>query len=88
VLRVGGISADSLRRSIDQGLVTPTDKRVGAGRGGGRTITVDDALLLLAVAALAVAAGIAFTTMLKAVRAAGGQVSGAGVTIPIPGVGK
>lgn len=84
VLRAGAISPDSFRRTVDAGLITPTEKRVGAGRGGGRTITVDDALLLLAVAALAVAAGIAITTMFRAVRAQGGTVTGGNITIPIP----
>src|SRR4051794_9317395 len=86
VLRRGGISPDSFRRTVDAGLITPTPTRIGAGRGGGRTITVDDALLLLAVAALAIAAGVAITTMLRAIRAQGGTVSGGNITIPIPKV--
>lgn len=54
------------------------------GRGNGRHVTLDEALTVLAVAALAVAAGLAFGALLRALRTTGATMTPAGLTIPIP----
>jgi hypothetical protein len=76
-----GVGYPAVSKVLRSGLV-PVAK-VG-GQGGARHLKVDDAMLLLAVAALAVAAGMAFGVMLRAVRSAGGTVTAAGLTIPLP----
>ncbi len=54
------------------------------GQGNARWVRVEDALLIVAVAALAVAAGLAFASLLKAVKDSGARVSPEGLTIPMP----
>jgi len=87
VQKVTGVSRGALRTAIDDGLITPTGVRKGKGRGGGAyTLTAEDAVFLAACAALAIAAGIAFVTMVKAMRATNAQVNPAAgtVTVPLP----
>lgn len=55
----------------------------GSGRGGGRYIEVSEALLLIAAAALAVAAGIALAQMYRAIKASGATVGVDALTIPL-----
>ena len=52
------------------------------------TFTKEDAIFLLIVAALAIAAGVAFMTMLRSMRATGAQVTGNQLTIKLPGAGS
>lgn len=54
------------------------------GRGGGRYIPVSEALLLVAAAALAVAAGIALAQMYRAIKASGATIGADALTIPLP----
>lgn len=56
------------------------------GRGNARHITLEDALLVVGVAALAVAAGLAFGALLRAIRDTGGQITPQGIVIPHPTV--
>jgi hypothetical protein len=87
VQRAAGISREALRIAIDDGLVTPTPVRVGRGRNGGAyTFTKEDALLLAVCAVMALAAGIAFITMLRVLRSCGAQVNplAGTVTLPLP----
>lgn len=53
------------------------------GKGNPRRISVDDALMILAVAALAVAAGLAFNVLFRSVRETGGRMTAEGLTIPL-----
>ncbi|GGU53197.1 hypothetical protein [Streptomyces violascens] len=55
----------------------------GQGRGGGRYIEVSEALLLIAAAALAVAAGVALASMYRAMKASGATVGVDSLTIPL-----
>jgi hypothetical protein len=57
------------------------------GRGNARHITIREGLFLLAVAAIAAAAGLAFCDMLRAVRQAGATMTDAGLVIPVKGIG-
>ena len=78
-----GCTYASLNHAARQGLIDVQSKGGRDGRGNARRITVEDALLVLAVAALAVAAGMAFGHMLKAMKSSGAQVTPAGLTIPL-----
>jgi hypothetical protein len=86
VQRAAGLSRGAVRAAVDEGLVTPTPVRMGPGQGGGYTVTLDDALLLVACAALALAAGVAFVTMLRVLRSSGATIDPAAgaVVLPIP----
>lgn len=84
VVRVSGLPRRALRTAMDDGLITPTDVRRGQGRGGSYTFTVEDALFVIAVAALALAAGVAFVTMVRAMKASGAQLGPDGIKIPLP----
>jgi hypothetical protein len=53
------------------------------GRGGGRYIPVSEALLLVAAAALAVAAGVALAQMYRAMKANGATIGADSLTIPL-----
>ena len=83
VVAASGLTYAAVRKAIGEGLVTPTPVR--RGHGGAKTLTVEDATLILIAAGIALAAGIAFVTILKVIRETGGTVGPTGVTIPIPG---
>src|SRR5262245_518335 len=70
VQRVAGVGRGALRRAIEDGLVTPTETRKGRGRGA-YTLTAEDTLVIVRVAAIAAAFGIAFVTLLRVARAGG-----------------
>lgn len=53
------------------------------GRGQGRYIPVSEALLLVAAAALAVAAGVALSAMYRAIKASGATVGADALNIPL-----
>lgn len=71
------VSIDAAARS---GLI---DVERQGGQGNARWVRVEDALLIVAVAALAVAAGLAFGALLRAVRSTGAHVTPEGLTIPV-----
>jgi hypothetical protein len=80
VMKTAKCSYASLDVATRNGLI-PVVRQ--GGRGNARHITLDDALLIIAVAALAVAAGLAFGAMLRAVRDTGATITPAGLTIPL-----
>lgn len=88
LVRVSGVPRTAFRTAVEEGLITPSPVRRGRGRGGAITFTKEDAMFLLAVAALAALAGIAFVTMLKAMKQTGAQVNGNEVTINLPNLGS
>jgi hypothetical protein len=77
VAREAGITRRTYRAAIDEGLIEPVTTRVG--RGGGQAVTVEDAALIIAVAAAALLLGVAFVTLLRIVRASGATVRPGGV---------
>lgn len=79
--RAAGVSKATLRIAIEDGLIQPTPIR---RRHNTRTIRLEDALLLIAVASLAAAAGIAFLSMLRTLRQTGAELRPEGVVIPFP----
>lgn len=87
LVRVSGLTRETLRAAVDDGLVTTSPVRRGRGRGGAITITKEEAIFLLAVAALAFAAGVAFATLLRAMKNNGAQLSGNALTITVPTLG-
>lgn len=80
VVRTAQCSRASIDVAIRNGLI-PVARQGGSGNA--RHITLDDALLIIAVAALAVAAGLAFGAMLRAIRTTGGTMGPQGLTIPL-----
>jgi hypothetical protein len=79
--RAAGISAATVRLAIAEGLIVPAPiKR----RHGTRTLTLDDVILIITVAALAAAAGVAFMAILKTFRGVGASVRADGIVIPLP----
>jgi hypothetical protein len=76
-----GTSYAQVDQAVRAGLI-PVEKR--EGKANARHLTVSDALTVLAVAALAVAAGLAFGALLRAVRTTGATMTPAGLTIPLP----
>lgn len=81
VAKAAGISYGAIRGAIDEGLIEPTTVRM---RHNTRTLTVDDALLVMAIAGLATLTGLAFLTLLRAIRDARGTLGPHGITIPTP----
>jgi hypothetical protein len=80
---------DVARTTGDYPAVNYTVRKCGVpvvdrgGRGKGRYIPVSEALLLVAAAALAVAAGIALAQMYRAMKATGATVGPDSLTIPL-----
>ncbi|MFI6899279.1 hypothetical protein ACIBM4_34750 [Streptomyces sp. NPDC050256] len=80
--------SDVARTAGDYQAVNYTVRRYGVvvdqhGQGRSRYIPVSEALLLVAAAALAMAAGVALAAMYRAMKATGATVSGSGLTIPL-----
>ena len=81
--------SDVARTTGDYPAVNYTVRRCGVpvvdrgGRGQGRYIPVSEALLLVAAAALAVAAGVALAQMYRAMKTAGATVGADSLTIPL-----
>jgi hypothetical protein len=85
VQRVAGIPRSTLRCALDDGLVELAGHVKGPGRGRpAGALTVDDVLLLVACAALAYAAGVAFVTVLRTMRETGAALDPAAGTFTIP----
>jgi hypothetical protein len=81
--------SDVARTTGDYEAVNYTVRRYGVvvdqhGQGRSRYIPVSEALLLVAAAALAVAAGVALAQMYRAIKASGAQVGANSLTIPLP----
>lgn len=80
VVRSAGVSHSSVDYVVRLGLVDVVDQR---GTGRRRYISVEDGLLIMAAAALAVAAGVALAAMFRAVKAQGATVTPGNITIPL-----
>jgi hypothetical protein len=78
-----GVSYEAVSAAARSGLLPVA--RTG-GQGGARHITLDNALLVLAAVALAVAGGAAFAMMLRAIRETDATVTPGGLTIRFPQV--
>lgn len=84
---------DVARTTGDYNAVTYAVRKCGVpvvsrgGHGRKRYIPVAEALLLVAAAAMAVAAGVALSQMYKAIKAAGAEVGPDSLTIPLT-IGK
>lgn len=82
--------SDVARTTGDYPAVNYTVRRCGVpvvdqgGHGRTRYIPVSEALLLVAAAALAVAAGVALAQMYRAIKASGATVGADSLTIPLP----
>jgi hypothetical protein len=75
-----GTTYVSIDQAVRSGLI---DVKHQGGSGNARHISIEDALTVLAVAALAVAAGLAFGALLRAMRQTGATVTASGLTIPL-----
>ena len=80
--------SDVARTTGDYEAVNYTVRRYGVvvdqhGQGRSRYIAVSEALLLVAAAALAVAAGVALAQMYRAIKASGATVGSNALTIPL-----
>jgi len=81
--------SDVARTTGDYPAVNYTVRRCGVpvvergGRGAGRYIAVSEALLLVAAAALALAAGVALAQMYRAMKASGATIGTDALTIPL-----
>ncbi|MEV8435708.1 hypothetical protein [Streptomyces chartreusis] len=81
--------SDVARTTGDYPAVNYTVRRCGVpvidqgGQGRARYIPVSEALLLVAAAALAVAAGVALAQMYRAIKASGATVRADSLTIPL-----
>jgi hypothetical protein len=81
VARSVGLDRNSQHYAIRHGVITPARKR---GANGRYLITREDALLLLAAALVAAAAGIAIVTALRGLRSAGATATSAdSIVIPL-----
>lgn len=81
--------SDVARSTGDYEAVNYTVRRYGVvtdqyGQGRSRYIPVSEALIILAAAALATAAGVALAAMYRAIKAAGATVNGNSLTLTIP----
>lgn len=81
--------SDVARTAGDYQAVNYTVRRYGVpvmaqeGQGRSRYIPVSEALLLVAAAALALAAGVALAQMYRAIKASGATVGANALTIPL-----
>lgn len=80
VAKTAQCSYMALDGAVRSGLI---DVARQGGRGNARHIRLEDALLIVGVAALAIAAGMAFTSLLRAIKSTGAQVTPQGLTIPL-----
>jgi hypothetical protein len=81
--RSAACSYPVIDRAAREGLIQVVRK---GGRGNARHVTVREALFVLAVAAIAAAAAMAFCDMLRAIRQAGATVTADGLMIPVKGL--
>jgi hypothetical protein len=86
VARTAQCSYASIDYAARNGLISVRSMGGRDGRGNVRRISVEDALLVLAVAALAALAGLAFGAVFKAAKNSGATVGPSGLTFPIRGV--
>lgn len=84
VIRTAGVPHGAIDYPIRLGLVPIVAREPGRR---GRYISREDAVMLLAAAALAVAAGVALAAVVRAIRVTGGSVTADGLMIPVKGLG-
>ncbi|MEU6221865.1 hypothetical protein ABZ845_30860 [Streptomyces sp. NPDC047022] len=75
-------SYQALDRAVREGLVKVID-RVHAGRGSARRLTVEEALMVMVVAAIAANADASFLGTMRAMRLAGAKITPRGLVIPV-----
>lgn len=80
VVKSAGVPHAAVDYAVRLGLVDVTAQH---GQGRRRYIATSDGLLILAAAALALAAGVALVSMLRAMKATGAMVSANALTIPL-----
>lgn len=83
VVNTAQCSYRSINHALSEGLVPVAGKGGPGVHGSTRRISLDDALMIVAVAALAVAAGLAFNVLFRSVRETGGRMTAEGLTIPL-----
>lgn len=88
VQRLAGVSRGALRTAVKTGQLVPTEIRKGPGRSRGYTLTWEDALLVIACSLAAMAAGVAFNSMLRILRTLGTRVDPAAVTVAPDGTAR
>ena len=86
VLSTAQCSYRSINHAVNEGLLPVAGKGGPGAHGNTRRIALEDALLIVAVAALAVAAGLAFNVLFRSVRETGGRITAEGLTIPLSAV--
>lgn len=85
VQRAAGISRGALRYAVNDGLVTPVGTHQTGHRGRPAAVfAVEDVMFLVACAALALAAGVAFAAMARALRSTGARVDPAALAVVVP----
>lgn len=84
VVRSAGVPHGAIDYPVRLGLIDVTGQH---GQGRRRYIRVEDGLMILAAAALAVAAGVTLVAILKAMKATGAQITPSGLTIPFKDLG-
>jgi hypothetical protein len=81
VARHVGLTPPQQSGAVRGGLIKPVTRKGSVG--GQYLITMDDALFLLAAAALAAIAGMAVVRMLRTLREAGATLGPSGMVIPV-----
>jgi hypothetical protein len=84
VARAVGLDRNHIAYAVNKGIIEPLPQR---GPSNAHMLRWDDVVLIVVAAAIATAAGIAVMTVIRSLRQSGAQVTPAGVTIPIGGLG-
>lgn len=75
-----GLNRGTQQYAIRNNVIVPANRR---GPHGRYLVSRDEALLILAAAAISVAIGVALVTVLRTLRSTGAQVTGGSLTIPL-----
>lgn len=75
-----GITTMALWSATNEGLITPAGRK----RHNTMAFSREDAILVIFVAGLAIAAGVAFVTVLRVIKVNGGTLKGGAIKIPVP----
>lgn len=83
VVRSAGVPHAAIDHPVRLGLVEVVKQH---GQGNRRYIRVEDGLMLMAAAALALSCGVALVVMVRAIKATGATIGPAGLTFPLAAV--